>query len=177
MADLSGILHDLQRVVSYLDVLLETKDDVIESAVFTSSLIAYRRCFTHGARTRMVRSDIEALHENAAQFHDILMANADKFAAHSVSPLEQFKVGVAVRDNQIEAAYTLSMRLASMSEGDIGYWKFLLSKMIEENNRRGRAAEAALVAEARTRPLKDITGANVIKVNLPTIAELFRKRD
>ncbi len=124
----------------------------------------------------MVRGDIEGLHENAAEFHDVLMANADKFAAHSVSPLEQFKVGVAVRGDQIDAAFTVSMRLASMSEGDIRFWKFLLSKMIEENNRRGIAAHDALVAEARTRPLKNITRARVINLSIPSREDLFRKR-
>ena len=95
LSDLSSILSDLQRTTTALNRLLGgSNDDVVSDALFTSSLIAYRRCFVSGVRGGLGRDHILAIGNNAEELHDYLINQANKLAAHSVNAFEETKVGV-----------------------------------------------------------------------------------
>jgi hypothetical protein len=89
LSDLTSISNDLHRTAAWLVHLRDAKpDEILADALFTASLISYRRCFISGVRNGLGRHHILAIGNNAEKLHDYLIDQASKLIAHSVNPFE-----------------------------------------------------------------------------------------
>lgn len=104
VADLLAMQQDLTFVAEACDLLLDLDVDdpplrtTLTRALWSSALIAYKRCFTTGKRLGLTEDDVRRVPggEEAVDFHRKMVALRDKHVAHSVNPLEFITIGVMV---------------------------------------------------------------------------------
>jgi hypothetical protein len=93
---------------------------------------------------------------------------ADKFAAHSVNPFEQMKVGVFVSENEVLGVAAFFMRLITFEKDGLRHWAHLIGLLQNKIAEIGKDSQAALLAEAQTRPVEEIVKAGTLKITYPT---------
>lgn len=169
LADLVSLHNDLLRVKSTLNQLLATKNETIEDACFSASLITYRRCFKSGIRNGLSRNDIIALKRNAIELHDYLVNQANKLIAHSVNPFEQTTVGVVVDGQRVVGIATLSGRLMIHKEDGTKQWIRLVD-IIDNDILRPRLKVALDTAErsGKTLPIAEIVRKPILRYTAPS---------
>lgn len=100
-ADLFSIQQDLDHVARCGDarsvlILTEPSAIVLTRALTTSALIAYRRCFGSGDRTRLREDDLNVFEALEIDVHRMAIALADKAHAHTVASNEHSVMGVMI---------------------------------------------------------------------------------
>src|SRR5687768_8341398 len=100
------VRYDLQGVVDCCDRLLsitrnQSDDYTLLEALSSAALVKYVRCFGGGKRTGLREKDISDIEGDPLGVHRYFKDLRDKHIAHSVSPLEQVKVGVVVGEGGI----------------------------------------------------------------------------
>jgi hypothetical protein len=105
LADQAAIIQDLQFVMDGCKRLLaelakpeEDRDPLLPLAIWTSTVIAYTRCFSKGKRFGLTTEDVEKLplHGAVMKFHKWILEERNKLTAHSANPLEIAKVAAAL---------------------------------------------------------------------------------
>ena len=170
MADLTGIRLDLQRASEMLQYLLENPEMplILRDSLFTSSLIIYRRCFTKNVRQSLTHDHINSIGNNANELHEHIINQANKLAAHSVNPFENTKVGIIVNGEQIEGACALTARLVEWDAQGYKQWIRLINTINNEILTPAlKEIQAAVIADAKRRPLKDILRGPEISYTAP----------
>src|SRR4051812_43921132 len=131
-ADLTSVSNDLNLVIDITEKLIVGETDVVLlRALFSGSLITYRRCFTSGVRNGLKRDDLTSIPGKAVEMHDYLFEQANRLIAHSVSPFEHTQVGALVREDKCVGITTLSAQLVLFPESHLDQWH-RLSKVISE---------------------------------------------
>jgi hypothetical protein len=74
-------------------------DSVLVKAVWSSVIIAYRRCFNTGVRNKVDNEFFITLPDGAKIFHEWMLGMADKHIAHSENPFEDGSVCVYLPEN------------------------------------------------------------------------------
>ena len=94
LADLSGILWDLQRAREFAQMLaaefaaIETNWRLVEPLSIAATVM-YSRAFSGGVRHRLDENDLAVLTSAQRVAHDHLRAYRDKHVAHSVNVYEE----------------------------------------------------------------------------------------
>ncbi|MGD0065318.1 MAG: hypothetical protein ABSB76_17945 [Streptosporangiaceae bacterium] len=105
LADQAAIIQDLQFVMDGCKRLLaelakpeEDRDQLLPLAIWTSTVIAYTRCFSKGKRFGLTTEDVEKLplHGAVMKFHKWILEERNKLTAHSANPFEIAKVAAAL---------------------------------------------------------------------------------
>jgi hypothetical protein len=105
LADQAAIIQDLQFVMDGCKRLLaelakpeEDRDPLLPLAIWTSSVIAYTRCFSKGKRFGLTTEDVQKLplHGAVMKFHKWITEERSKLTAHSANPFEVAKVAAAL---------------------------------------------------------------------------------
>jgi hypothetical protein len=116
LADQASIIADLQYVMDCCKRLLtelakpeEDRDPLMPLALWSSSVMAYARCFGKGKRFGLATEDVKnlPLHGAVMKFHKWILEERDKLTAHAPNPLEAAKVGAALsppehKDRRVE---------------------------------------------------------------------------
>jgi hypothetical protein len=144
LRDIHSILRDIEMLIESLNTLkFSPQNDkeenaqtrAIQQALWTTSLIAYVRCFTTGKRFGL-GEDIFDGKENAVKMHRYFKNMRDKHIAHSVNPFEQTKVGLILspkngEERKVEAVCVLSF--SNTIDGEDGVNNLLiLASMIRK---------------------------------------------
>lgn len=116
LADLSGILWDLQRAREFAEMLaVELARDKpnweIVEPMSIAATVTYSRPFISGVRNHLGKEDLEILSPEERTAHDYLRAYRDKHVAHSVNAFEQ---------NYVRAYYCIE-RAQEESITSLGY--------------------------------------------------------
>jgi hypothetical protein len=176
LADLFSINQDLETVAGLLARLATVKNDTVTSSgLFVAALITYRRCFNTGVRVNLKRDDVVALPRNAIELHDYLVNLADKLAAHSVNAFEQTVVGIIVENDRVIGAHTFRQQLIGFVEAV--QWSDLVALvqrcMVAP---RLKAAQHAVVAAAKARPIEEIMKAPDPRLVTPGANDAGKRR-
>jgi hypothetical protein len=102
LAEMQGIVVDLERVAHCVQRFLDTKDplDIVASGcVATAAVVLYARCFTTGTRPKIPESVIESLPDRLRAQHFLIRNLRDKYLAHSVNAFELNRTTVCVPDS------------------------------------------------------------------------------
>jgi len=116
LADQASIIQDLQfvmdsckRLLTELDKPEEDRDPLLPVALWSSAVLAYARCFGKGKRFGLTTEDVRnlPLHGAVMKFHNWIIEERDKLAAHAPNPSEAAKVGAALsppdqKDRRVE---------------------------------------------------------------------------
>ena len=177
LSDLTSILNDLQRTITALKRLLSDSDDaVVSDALFTSSLVTYRRCFASGVRSGLNRSHILAIGHNAEELHEHLIAQANKLAAHSVNAFEETKVGVLVEDDKVVGSAVFSKRLLTFKPEGIHQWSRLIDSLIRHLKPIIAVKQDAVVKEVQTRSISDVRRGGILQHDIPVSEQASNRR-
>lgn len=105
LADQAAIIQDLQFVMDGCKRLLaelakpeEDRDPLLPLAIWSSTVIAYVRCFSKGKRFGLTTEDVQKLplHGAVMKFHKWIIEERNKLTAHSANPFEVAKVAAAL---------------------------------------------------------------------------------
>jgi hypothetical protein len=105
LADQASIIQDLQFVMDCCKRLLTElersegdRDGVVPQALWSSALVAYARCFGKGKRPGLATEDVRnlPLHGAVMKFHEWIIGERDKLAAHPANPFEAARIGAAL---------------------------------------------------------------------------------
>src|ERR1700677_196240 len=105
LADQAAIIQDLQFVMDGCKRLLaelakpeEDRDPLLPLAIWTSTVIAYVRCFSKGKRYGLTTEDVQKLplHGAVMKFHKWIIEERNNLTTHSANPFEVAKVGAAL---------------------------------------------------------------------------------
>jgi len=97
LADQAAIIQDLQFVMDGCKRLLaelakpeEDRDPLLPLAIWSSTVIAYARCFSKGKRFGLTTEDVQQLplHGAVMKFHKWIIEERNKLTAHSANPFE-----------------------------------------------------------------------------------------
>jgi hypothetical protein len=180
LADLESLANDLKLVMSFIERLRTLENDaVLAQALFSAGLVTYRRCFTSGVRNGLTKKDVESLpNEGALEFHNYLVAQANKLIAHSVNPFEQTNVGVMVAEEKVGGVVTLNTALVGLDHEGIIQWGSLVRK-IGNDILSPRIAEAHKRVEsvANAMPLEDIKKGHILGHSVPGPNAANTRRD
>jgi hypothetical protein len=105
LADQASIISDLQfvmdcckRLLNELTIAEDERDPLMPLALWSSAVMAYARCFGKGKRFGLTKDDVQGLplHGAVMKFHQWVLEERDKLAAHAANPLESARVGAAL---------------------------------------------------------------------------------
>lgn len=163
-ADLVGLHEDLKRVYSYLSFLEVNDNQSISEALFTASLISYRRCFSSGVRKPLTRDEIVSIGRNAHELHDYLYEQSNKLAAHSVNGFEEVRVGVVLHDDVVVGVAHLAGRLVRLDGDGIKQWKDLVMSIIKSLIIPKILQAIKIVEnEAKSTPIDNVKSARILQ--------------
>ena len=173
--DLKGVWFDLRLAMAWCDAAIRmpipdgprVQDLELEIAprlgLQQALLIGYRRCFTSGVRTRYPQDLLERVLDSfdgePHALHDWVLASADKYAAHSVSPAEQIVGGVFVHPDSggVEGVHWSSTRLV-ISDGQLMNIGTLAERLWVALNERVNELRDAVKAEVEALSPEDRLG-------------------
>jgi hypothetical protein len=176
--DLNSLNSDLQRVKSYLLLMLDpaTNQDLVP-AIFSADLIGYRRCFTSGLRWALSNADVEGSPHNAGWLHRELLAQADKLIAHSVNPFEETISGFMVREGKVVGTVVINNVMVNFHPDQTKLW----GRLVEEIQTtilhpKMIVAEKALLGAGQKLPISEITKMPLLGKDT-TAARADQRRD
>lgn len=165
LRDLHGVACDLKELLCYLEELLKLKSgDKLWGGLVTASFITYRRCFKHGARSRISHDEVASLDPSAKEYHNYILSQADKLIAHSVNPFEVLAVGVFVHNEAVIGIAAANMRM-KFDHPEFAQWHSFVSEILNKLVQpKIVAAEAAVLQDAQRRPVRDIIRAGQLRL-------------
>lgn len=126
LADLAGIMRDLELSVEACELFLRSpsvgsRDAILSSkAIGAFAILTYFRTFSTGVRSGIARQAVDRLAPHLQSVHTKLKAVRDQYLAHSVNQQEVNSVGVVLQsDNSLHAIGTVHSRPAAFSCEDI----------------------------------------------------------
>jgi hypothetical protein len=142
LADLAGVLGDLQLVIRACDRFLSIPKVGSETAILDSrslatfAIVTYCRTMTTGVRSGISQSNLSLLPERLQASHAKFKDIRDKFVAHSVNYSEENAVQVKLDDSdpnnpQITSIGTIHSRVATFSNEDLLELRELATTMLQ----------------------------------------------
>ena len=98
IADLQFVMDGCKRLLAELAKPEEERDPLLPLAIWSSTVIAYTRCFSKGKRFGLTIEDVQKLplHGAVMKFHKWIIGERNKLTAHSANPFEVAKVAAAL---------------------------------------------------------------------------------
>lgn len=131
LADLAGVLHDLELSIQACDEFLSSpavgsvRAILISRSLATFAIVTYCRTMASGVRSGISASQLALLPSHLQQRHDCLKGIRDKFIAHSVNHFEENFVEV-----DLEKSDSGSVKLSSLSTDHTRHAIFSCTDMI-----------------------------------------------
>lgn len=186
LADIASIILDLRAILDSCKRLLQlmdsdSDDQVLLESLWTSALVRYVRCFSHGKREGLRTDILDELIDGAREVHQFFKDIRDKHISHSVNPFEQVKVGVVLTpregaDRKVEGISTLHIRqLASSREGVETLFR-LVYELEKEVSERGKELQSQVMEEARELSVEELEQGSVLGLTAPDSGEAGKAR-
>lgn len=169
LEDLHNLTKDMQLVLELLKRLTSKQDNdpVRWKAEYVTALITYRRCFTSGLRTPLSNADVEKL-PSSAGVHSRILAQANRFAAHSVNPFDRTSVGIMIRNgNSLAGIGMLTAVLMAPDGAELVQWGKLVEDILAEVlSPRREALNAELLRSASALSIEEIKKGGIMKMTV-----------
>ena len=87
-----------KRLITELGRPEDDRDGVVPQALWSSALVAYARCFGEDGHLGLAEEDVRGLplHGAVLKFHEWIIGEREKLAAHSSDPFEAARIGAAL---------------------------------------------------------------------------------
>ena len=173
LADQASIISELQFVMDSCKRLLtelakpeEERDQLIPLALWSAAVLAYGRCFSKGRRFALASENVKELplHGAVMKFHQWVLEERDKLAAHAANPAEGARVGAALsppeqKDRRVEGIVIF----ASSHEvvNDVGVRQL-----------GGLASELAKLTADKAQEQQDVVLKDAQQLNLDSLYQL-----
>ena len=175
------VLYELEGVAATCDRLLElsaknSQDHVLLESLSTAALINYVRCFGTGKRAGLSEDDLVGLPGDPIGVHRYFKDLRDKHIAHSVSPLEQVRVGVILADDgRVDALGHLAGRSISMSDEQARTLKSLAAALTARLRQSLDSQHSKLLKWAQEQP-RGVFGDIRAQIAIPDHSALRKPR-
>lgn len=164
LADLSGILWDLQRAREFAELLAQEMSKINSRLIEPLSIAAvvmYSRPFSGGVRLRLAEDDLKTLTPEQRSAHDHIRDYRDKHVAHSVNVFEE---NIPRANYCVERVHEEGITSIAYGGGRIiGLSGAEVTSIIELTKALEKQIEARIVAErerllpiVRSMPLQDV---------------------
>jgi hypothetical protein len=100
ISELQFVMDCCKRLLTELAKPEEERDQLMPLALWSSSVLAYGRCFSKGKRFVLTSEDVRnlPLHGAVMKFHEWVLEERDKLAARAANPAGGARVGAALSD-------------------------------------------------------------------------------
>jgi hypothetical protein len=184
LADQASIIQDLQfvmdcckRLLTELDRPEEDRDGIVPQALWSSALVAYARCFGEGGRLGLAAEDVQKLplHGAVMKFHEWIIEERDKFAAHPADPFEAAKVGAALSPPELKERRVLGIAVFAASRvliDVIGVRQLggLASELAKQTAEKAQGQEHSVLVDAQQLDIGSLYGSPPLRMQ-PSTAE------
>lgn len=145
LADLAGVLHDLELSIQACDEFLSNpvvgsvRAILISRSLATFAIVTYCRTMASGVRSGISTEQLALLPSHLQQRHDYLKGIRDKFIAHSVNHFEENFVEVELEKSdsglvKVSSLSTDHTRHATFSNADMIGLRELAEALLEVMN-------------------------------------------
>lgn len=163
LADQAAILQDLQFVMEcskrLLSELAKPEDDrepVVPQALWSAALVAYARCFGKGKKFGLVTDDVRALplQGEVMKFHQWVLGERDKLAAHPANPFDAATVGAALSPpggdkRRVEGIVVLSASHVLVDDTGVRQLGGLASGLAKQTAEKAQKQQDAVLTDAQ----------------------------
>ena len=163
LADQASILQDLQFVMECCKRLLadlakpeDDRDPVVPQALWSAALVAYARCFGKGKQFGLVTDDVRALplQGEVMKFHQWVLGERDKLAAHPANPFDAATVGAALSPpggdkRRVEGIVVLSASHVLVDDTGVRQLGGLASGLAKQTAENAQKQQDAVLGDAQ----------------------------
>jgi hypothetical protein len=188
LADLSGILWDIQKAQEFAKLLAaefsaERPNWQLVEPLSIAATVTYSRSFSGGVRHRLGEADLKTLTSEQRVAHDFLRAYRDKHVAHSVNAFEENipRANYCVERVNEEGITSISYsggRVVSLSGADVNALIELTTLLHAHIEAQIATEQARLLPIVRSLPLQKVLagGQKAFKVDARTKVTDRRKK-
>ncbi|MEM9570291.1 MAG: hypothetical protein AAF996_02430 [Pseudomonadota bacterium] len=177
-ADLIGVKTDLEHVINCTRLVIDDQPS-LNRAIMDSALIAYRRCFASGMRTKLTDTDVLGAGQGADEFHDYIINQASKHIAHSVNLSEWVKAGLFINaeSHEVFGVGYLSVRVHELSKVEIAQLERLANYLANEVvEKQLSSLEKIILSEAQSKSPQDLIANGRVQHVAPDLSKAKRSR-
>jgi hypothetical protein len=161
LADLHGILWDLQRAREFASLVLERSSTHLIEPLSIAAVVMYSRPFMGGVRLRLGDDDLKSLPADLRGAHEHLRAYRDKHIAHSVNAFEENipRANYCVERVNDEGITSISWgggRVVGLSGAEATAIIALTTLLEEQIQARIKAEQERLLPLVRRMPLNEV---------------------
>ena len=163
LADQASIISELQFVMDCCKRLLadlakpeEERDPLLPLALWSSSVLAYGRCFSKGKRFALSNDDVRnlPLHGAVMKFHQWILEERDKLAARAANPAEGAKVGAALsppeqKDRRVEGIVIFASSREVVDDTGVRQLGGLASELAKQTAEKAQEQQDVVLKDAQ----------------------------
>jgi hypothetical protein len=163
LADQASIISELQFVMDCCKRLLadlakpeEERDPLMPLALWSSSVLAYGRCFSKGKRFTLTNDDVRnlPLHGAVMKFHQWILEERDKLAARAANPAEGAKVGAALsppeqKDRRVEGIVIFASSREVVDDVGVRQLGGLASELAKQTAEKAQEQQDVVLKDAQ----------------------------
>jgi hypothetical protein len=163
LADQASIISELQFVMDCCKRLLadlakpeEERDPLMPLALWSSSVLAYGRCFSKGKRFTLTNDDVRnlPLHGAVMKFHQWILEERDKLAARVANPAEGAKVGAALsppeqKDRRVEGIVIFASSREVVDDVGVRQLGGLASELAKQTAEKAQEQQDVVLKDAQ----------------------------
>jgi hypothetical protein len=185
LADQASIIQDLQFVMDCCKRLLtemerpeDDRDGVVPQALWSSALVAYARCFGKGKRLGLATEDVRnlPLHGAVMKFHEWIIGERDKLAAHPANPFEAARIGAALsppglEDRRVEGIAIFSASRVLIDVIGVRQLGGLASELAKQTAEKAQKQQDSVLADAQQLDIDSLYASPPLSMQPPTAGD------
>jgi hypothetical protein len=185
LADQASIIQDLQFVMDCCKRLLtemerpeDDRDGVVPQALWSSALVAYARCFGKGKRPGLATEDVRnlPLHGAVMKFHEWIIGERDKLAAHPANPFEAARIGAALsppglEDRRVEGIAIFSASRVLIDVIGVRQLGGLASELAKQTAEKAQKQQDSVLADAQQLDIDSLYASPPLSMQPPTAGD------
>jgi hypothetical protein len=185
LADQASIIQDLQFVMDCCKRLLtemerpeDDRDGVVPQALWSSALVAYARCFGKGKRPGLATEDVRnlPLHGAVMKFHEWIIGERDKLAAHPANPFEAARIGAALsppglEDRRVEGIAIFSASRVLIDVIGVRQLGGLASELAKQTAEKAQKQQDSVLADAQQLDIDSLYASPPLSMQPPAAGD------
>jgi hypothetical protein len=188
LADQASIIQDLQFVMDCCKRLLdelakpeEDRDGIVPLALWSSTVVAYARCFGVGAGSGLTAEDVGNLPLQGAvmKFHEWVIEERDKLTGHPANPFDEAKVGAALsaagqkeqKQRRVEGIAVFSSSRVLIDATGVQQLGALASELAKQTAAKAQAQQDSVLASAKQADIASLYASLPLRTQPPAVSD------
>jgi hypothetical protein len=154
--DLQFVMECCKRLLSELVKPDEEREAVVPQALWSAALITYDRCFAKGKRFGLTTEDVQSLplEGQVMKFHNWVVGERNKLAAHPANPFETATVATALSPpdqpgRRVEGITVLSASHVLVDGTGVRQLGALASELAKQTAAQAQKQQDSVLADAQ----------------------------